>query len=341
MSHKTLDLRPSPHLRSGASVERIMFNVVLALVPVTAFAIHAFGLAAVASLTTAVAVCVVTEHVLCRASGQRTSVGDWSAVITGLLFGLTLPPSLPLWMVAVGSVVAIAVGKYLFGGLGRNCFNPALVARAFLQAAFPIPMTTWLAFGTPERFTQVPSAVLTPPLQRPDVDVITSATPLAGWKFEAVSTPVDALVLGSTSGSAGETCALLILAGGAWLVARKMMSWRIPVAILATVALASLALHTVDPEAYAGPGLMLGSGGLMLGAVFMATDMVGSPMTNPGRIVYGVLIGVVVVAIRCFAGMPEGVMYAILIGNAATPHIDRLLPTRPYGTRGRRAKEGA
>lgn len=338
---KTLDLRPSPHLRSGASVEGIMFNVVLALLPVTGFAIHAFGLAAVASLTTAVGVCVLTEHLLCRASGRRSTVGDWSAVITGLLFGLTLPPSLPLWMVAVGSVVAIAVAKHLFGGLGRNCFNPALVARAFLQAAFPIPMTTWLDFGSAERFAQVPSALLTAPLQQPTYDAITGATPLAGWKFDGVAIPVEQLVLGSTRGSAGETCAVLILAGGAWLVARKMMNWRIPAAIFATVALASLALHALDPRAHAGPSFMLASGGLMLGAVFMATDMVGSPMTHAGCVVYGVLIGVVVVAIRSFGGMPEGVMYAILIGNAATPHIDRLLPTRPYGTRGRRAEEAA
>ena len=327
----TLDIRPSPHLRSGASVERIMFNVVWALLPVTGFAIHAFGLTAVASLSTAVAVCVGTEHVLCRLAGQRTTVRDWSAVITGLLFGLTLPPGLPLWMVAVGSFVAIAVGKHLFGGLGRNCFNPALIARAFLQAAFPIPMTTWLDFGAAERFDGLHPALLTPPLAQPDLDAMSGATPLAAWKFDGAATAVNDLVFGSTSGSAGETCAVLILIGGGWLVARKMMNWRIPAVILGTVALLSAGLHALDPGSYAGPAFMLGSGGLMLGAVFMATDMVGSPMTHAGCVVYGVLIGAIVVAIRCFGGMPEGVMYAILIGNAATPHIDHLLPTRPKG----------
>jgi len=331
-SGKTLDIRSSPHILSGNSTPSIMWNVVLALLPVTAFAVYAFGLTALATLGVAVASCVLTEHFVCRAGGRRTTVGDWSAVITGLLYGLTLPPGLPLWMVAVGGIIAIALGKVLFGGLGSNPFNPALVGRAVLQAAFPVALTTWPAALASDRFTTVPDSVLAWPFMAPVYDGISSATPLAAWKFNQQMADTTDLIVGYTSGSTGETCALLILLGGAWLVLRRMMNWRIPVAIFVTVAVFSGILNLADPAHYAGPLFMLFSGGLMLGAVFMATDMVGSPLTNLGSIVHGVVIGILVVVIRVWGGMPEGVMYAILLANALVPHIDALTQPKVYGT---------
>lgn len=328
---KTLTIQSSPHISAAASVDSIMFNVVLALLPVCLFAVYEFGIAALLVLFTAVASCVITEHLLCRVSGHSTTVSDWSVVITGLLYGLVLPPSLPLWMVAAGGVIAVGVGKFLFGGLGCNPFNPALVGRAILQAAFPAAMTSWPDVSS-QAFGSLPSSTLALPLTKPQFDGISAATPLANWKFNQVATDTADLFLGSVSGSTGETSALLILIGGIYLVARRMMSWQIPVAILATVALCSAVLHAIDSDRFAGPLFMMYSGGLMLGAVFMATDMVASPITHLGCIAYGVLIGLLVVVIRVWGGMPEGVMYAILIGNAASPHIDHWIQPRVYGT---------
>ena len=327
---KTLSIRSSPHIGAVSSVDSIMFNVVLAMLPACLYAVYAFGLAALLVLVTAVASCVITEHLLCRMAGQASTVSDWSVVITGMLYGMVLPPSLPLWMVAVGGVIGVSLGKFLFGGLGKNLFNPALVGRAILQAAFPAAMTSWPSMPT-NRFVAVPPSTLALPLAKPDYDGISAATPLANWKFNEEPTAGIDLMMGSVSGSTGETCALLIIVGGLYLVARGMMSWRIPVAILATVALFSATLHLVDPERYAGPIFMLMSGGLMLGAGFMATDMVASPMSHLGSVVYGVLIGVLVVLIRVWGGMPEGVMYAILIANAVSPHIDHWIQPRVYG----------
>ncbi len=329
-SSKTLSIQSSPHIAAAAGVDTIMLNVVLALLPVCVYAVYAFGLAALLVLLTAVLSCVITEHLLCRFHDRATTVGDWSAAITGMLYGLVLPPSLPLWMVAAGGVIAIGLGKAMFGGLGYNPFNPALVGRAILQAAFPAAMTSWPQ-SPANRFTTLPSSTLTFPLTKPHYDGVSSATPLADWKFQQVAADTNDLLLGSVQGSTGETCALLILLGGIYLVARRMMSWQIPVAILGTVALCSSLLHVIDPEKYAGAWFMLFSGGLMLGAVFMATDMVASPITHRGCFLYGVLIGLLVVLIRVWGGMPEGVMYAILIANAASPHIDQWIQPRVYG----------
>ncbi|MHC4992159.1 MAG: RnfABCDGE type electron transport complex subunit D [Planctomycetota bacterium] len=331
---KTLEIRTSPHILSGYSVDSIMFNVVLALVPTTAFAVYAFGLAAVATLTTALVSCLLTEHLVCRLSGRSSTLGDWSVTITGLLYGLTLPPGLPLWMVATGGIIAVALGKALFGGLGFNPMNPALIGRAFLQAAFPVAMTSWVPAFSAGRFMSLPSSTLAWPLSQPVYDGITGATPLALWKFDRGPTEATDLAMGFVSGSIGETSSLLILIGGAYLVARRMMSWRIPIAIFAAVAATSGILNLVDPERYASPLFMLFSGGLMLGAVFMATDLVGSPMTSAGCWIYGALIGLLVVVIRVWGGMPEGVMYAILLGNAVAPHIDGWIRPRVYGTTG-------
>jgi len=329
---KTLDIDTSPHIASGASVDVIMRNVVFALLPVCAFSVYVFGLTALVTLTAATVSCLLTEHLLCRWRGDRTTVGDWSVAITGLLYGLTLPPGLPVWMVVLGGFIGVWVGKFLFGGLGYNAFNPALIGRAFLQAAFPVSMTTWYPAMGAERFAALPSSTFTFPFASPAYDSISGATPLAAMKFDGDVTAATDLVMGLTSGSTGETCGLLILAGGAYLVARKMMNWRIPVAIFATVYVLSGGLHLIDPVAYPSPVFMLFAGGLMLGAVFMATDMVASPMTSLGCVLYGVLIGVLVVVIRLWGGMPEGVMYAILLANAVSPHIDWLIRPRVYGT---------
>jgi electron transport complex protein RnfD len=335
---KTLEIRTSPHILSGYSVDTIMFNTVVALVPVVGFAVYAFGLAALVTLATALAACLATERLAGQTRGARSTLGDWSAVITGLLFGLTLPGGLPLWMTAVGAVIAVGVGKLLFGGLGANPFNPALVGRGVLQAAFPAAMTTWLPpFGS-ERFGTLPGSLLAIPLSQPVYDGVSGATPLAGWKFGGVATPLDETALGFIGGSIGETSSLLILIGGVYLVARNLMSWRTPVAILMTVGLVSGLLHLSDPAAYASPGFMLSSGGLMLGAVFMATDPVSSPVTPRGRLVYGSLIGLLVLVIRVWGGMPEGVMYAILLGNAAGPQIERFCQPAAYGTTFRRSE---
>jgi len=252
--------------------------------------------------------------------------------ITGLLYGLTLPPDLPLWMVFVGGMFGVAVGKFMFGGLGMNAFNPALVGRAFLQAAFPQAMTHWQVPFAEGRFDHIPSSVLAMPFWEPTYDAVTAATPLALMKFEAEFAGGRELMAGLTSGSVGETCGVLILLGGIYLVARNMMNWRIPASIFGTVAAVTWAFQLYDPATYPGPVFMLFSGGLMLGAVFMATDMVASPITNAGCWLYGVLIGVLVVVIRFWGGMPEGVMYAILLANAVSPHIDNLIQPRVYGT---------
>ncbi len=309
-----------------------MRNVVWALLPVSAFAVYAFGLSALLVLFTSVASCVITEHLLCRLAGKESTISDWSAVISGLLLGLTLPPGFPLWMTFCGGVIAIALGKFMFGGLGYNVFNPALVGRAVLQAAFPVAITTWQPAFASNRFDSTFSATFTFPFAEPAADGITAATPLAAFKFEGITTDAQELALGLVTGSTGETCAALIILGGIYLVMRNMMNWRIPVAVLGTVYILSGLFYLIDNESYPSPVFMLFSGGLMLGAIFMATDMVASPITSAGVVLYGAIIGLLVVVIRLWGGLPEGVMYAILIANAISPHIDNMIRLRVYGT---------
>lgn len=333
---RTLQIHGSPHVFAAVGVDRIMRQVLLALLPAAAFSVYVFGLAALVVLLTAFGTCVLAEHALCRWSGRPTTVGDGSAALTGLLLGMTLPPGLPLWMVAVGSALSIGVGKALFGGLGANPFNPALVGRAILQAAFPVAMTTWVVPAGADRMTSLPSSTLAFPFVEPVYDAVTGPTPLLAWKAERLASSAADLAIGGVAGSVGETSALLLLLGGVYLVVRGVMGWRIPLTILSTVAVVSGLLHLVDPGRFASPLFMLLSGGLMLGAWFMATDMVGSPMTEAGGVVYGVVIGVLVVVIRTFGGMPEGVMYAVLLGNALTPLIDQWMRPRVFGVSRRR-----
>ena len=333
MLNRTLNISTSPHITKGLSTDTIMRNVVGALMPVAIFAVYAFGLNALLVILTATGSCVLTEHLLCRLSKKESTISDWSAVITGLLLGLTLPPSFPLWMTFCGGVISIALGKFIFGGLGYNVFNPALVGRAVLQAAFPVAITTWYPAFLDERISTVSASTFTFPFMTPDVDAITGATPLAAFKFDQVSTDTSDLALGLISGSTGETCAVLIILGGIYLIARNMMNWRIPVAVLGSAFLFSGVLYLIDSQVYPSPGFMLFSGGLMLGAVFMATDMVASPITPLGVWIYGAIIGLLVITIRIWGGLPEGVMYAILLANAISPHIDNVIRPSVYGTK--------
>ena len=332
MLNKTLNISTSPHIVKGVSTDVIMRNVVWALLPVAFFAVYSFGLSALLLLVTTTLACVLTEHFLCRLSKKESTVSDWSAAISGLLLGLTLPPNFPLWMAFSGGVIAMALGKFVFGGLGYNVFNPALVGRAVLQAAFPVAITTWSPAFLPERFSTFSVSTFTLPFMKPEVDGISGATPLSAFKFDHITTDTTDLALGLISGSTGETCAVLILLGGVYLAARKMLNWRIPVSILLSAFVISGVLFLIDSQIYPSPFFMLFSGGLMLGAVFMATDMVASPITPLGVWVYGFIIGLLVIVIRIWGGLPEGVMYAILLANAISPHIDNMIRPRVYGT---------
>jgi electron transport complex protein RnfD len=338
-----IEVRTSPHLHGGRSVDAIMRDVVLALLPVCAYAVWLFGISALALIATSTATCVFTEYVFCRLSGKPSSLGDFSVTITGLLLGLVLPPGFPLWMAAVGGFIAVGPGKMLFGGLGFNAFNPALVGRAFLQAAFPVAITSYTPALAVHRFTEwIPSSVAWPLMKAPAltawiakvrVDAFTGATPLMLQKFEHVTTDPWTLFFGGRAGSAGESSALLILLCGAYLIARKVMDWRIPAAMLGSAFVVGSLFHVANPALYPSPWFVLFSGGLMLGAVFMATDPVASPVTPVGMWIYGALMGLITVLIRFMGGLSEGVMYAILLGNALSPLIDKFTQPRPYGAR--------
>lgn len=348
-----LTIRTSPHLKKALTVPQIMAYVVLALLPVCAWSVWQFGLSALALIIVTTLSCLGTEALFNSMSGKALSpwksLKDYSAVITGLLLALTLPPSFPLWMAAVAGFVAIALGKALFGGLGMNPFNPALLGRAFVQAAFPVSITSWTPSFLPERFTSFAPSSLALPFMSPadssgwiaaQVDGVSSATPLSLMKYDQVVTSTTDLMFGMASGSAGETSALLILACGAFLVWKGIMTWKIPAAVLLGAMATALPFWLMNSEVYPSPVFVIFSGGLMLAAVFMATDMVGTPLTPKGIWIYGLTIGFVTVIIRLFGGLPEGAMYAVLLGNALAPLIDNVTQPRVFGT-GLKQKEQA
>ncbi len=325
-----LVLSSAPFVKDDATTPRIMRDVLLAAgVMVVAATVH-FGVTALLVTAAATAGAVGTEWAITRGR-ERSTIGDWSAALTGVLLGLTLPPALPLWMAFLGGVAGIGFGKLIFGGLGQNAFNPALVGRAFLQAAFPTAITTWSPQADGATWASVPGPVFAAPLMHGEVDFVTTATPLGRAKFQGETTELLDLLLGTTSGSLGETNALLLIAVGLWLAYRKAFDWRLPVATLASVAALSALGHLVLPDAVPGPGFMLLSGGLLLAAVFMVTDPVTTPTTAKGAWIFGAGVGFLVVLIRAWGGLPEGVMYAILLMNAATPHIERHTQPRPFG----------
>ena len=349
---KPVEIRTAPHLKRAQSVDVIMRNVVYALLPIVAFSVYQFGISVLALVLTTTAVAMATEQLFSSLSGRGNTLGDWSVVITGILLALTLPPGFPLWMAAVAAFVAVGLGKSLFGGLGYNVMNPALIGRAFVQAAFPVAITTWTPAFAPGRFSEFIPSTLTAPFMQPvpveawiaglGIDGFTGATPLSLQKFQHIEIDTLHLILGNIEGSAGEASALLILAGGLYLALRRMLDWRIPVGVFAGAALVATPLWLADDVLFPSPFFVWFSGGLMLGAWFMASDMVASPVTALGAFVYGGLIGVLTVVIRLFGGLPEGVMYAILLANAASPLIAAWTRPRVYGERrGRRARGGA
>lgn len=327
MDARRFELTASPHIKGPDSTPKIMWSVVVSLAPVLSAAVWWFGPSAALVITFATLGCVATERVF----GPGGTLRDGSAAITGVLLGLTLPPGLPVWMAFIGGVIAIGLGKLVFGGLGQNVFNPALLGRAMLQAAFPDDLTTWPARA--ERWAQLRGDNFALPFMSADpAATVTGATPLGQMKFEQIPTETLDLFFGATGGSTGETAAVAILAGGLWLAARRYLNWRIPVSILLTVAVLSQLVHWISPERYPDAVFMLFSGGLMLGAWYMATDMVTSPTTNLGCWIFGLGIGMLVVVIRLWGGLPEGVMYAILLMNAMVPFINRATQPRVFGT---------
>jgi electron transport complex protein RnfD len=298
-----------------------MWTVVIALLPAMAASLYYFRLRALGLYLACLAACLVTEALfLWVRKKPMHSLRDGSVVITGLLLAMTLPPSLSLELAVIGSVVAVAIGKQVFGGLGHNIFNPALVGRAFLQTAFPVAMTTWL-----------PPATLA-------VDTATHATPLGNLKFqEAVVqgtlTPIKELFWGNTGGCIGETSALALLVGALLLIAKKTIDWRIPAGIFLALTVFTGIFWLAKPDQYASPLFHLLSGGLMIGALFMATDMVSSPIYSKGTCIYALGIGLMVGLVRLFGGFPEGVMYSILFMNTFVPILNRTFRPRILGER--------
>lgn len=315
MSNRRLIVSGSPHIHTGSSVKSRMWGVVIALLPALAFSLYAFGIGALVVIAVSVLGCVMTEYLIQRylIKGELT-ITNGSAVITGLLLAMNLPSNLPVWIVLIGCVVAIGLGKYAFGGLGQNIFNPAILGRVFLLISFPKQMTSWPL----------------PMVNRASyLDATTGATILGKMKLnELAPDNVDLMgaFMGQMGGSLGEMCGLAILLGGAYLLVRRIISWHIPVSIIATVALFSWC-------AGINPLVSILSGGVLLGAVFMATDYVTSPMTHKGMVLYGVMIGVITMIIRLWGAYPEGVSFAILIMNGFTPLINKYMRPRQFGER--------
>ena len=322
-------LSSSPHTHSHASVSRIMLDVIIALLPTTAAGIWFFGMPAVWTIATCVSTCLVTEAV-CRMMMKREStIGDLSAVVTGLLLALNLPAGIPLWMAVVGSVFAIFIAKQVFGGLGMNPFNPALAARAFMLISFTGPMTTWLKplwWKTPEAMTTAtPLAVMKKLLAN---DAIASATPHAAKAMDRIPDLWN-LFIGNMPGCIGEVSAAALLIGVIYLLVRKVITWHIPVMFILTVF-----VYAWIAGGYANFALEhVLTGGVMIGACFMATDYVTSPTTAKGKLIFGLGCGLLCMLIRQFGSYPEGCSFAILIMNAVCPLINRWTQPKPFGAK--------
>ena len=321
----------SPHAHGTDTVERNMYGVVIALFPALLVSFFYFGIGSAIVCATSVAACVVFEWAINKflLKNERTTVCDGSAIVTGLLLGFNLPSNLPVWIIVLGALVAVGVGKMTFGGLGCNLFNPALVGRCFLLVSFPAQMTSWPQAGQLTSY----------------LDAETGATPLSIMKWAIKSGDASVLeqlpssfnmLIGlpdtcqTGAGSLGEVCALALILGLAFMLWRKIITWHTPVSIIATVFVLSGLLHLANP-AYADPFAVIFSGGLMLGAIFMATDYVTSPMCSRGQLVYGVGIGLLTVVIRNWGAYPEGMSFAILIMNAFTPLINTYIKPKRFG----------
>lgn len=303
-----------------------MYDVIIALIPALAVSFYFFGWGAFVVTLTSVAACMLFEWLISRflMGRKELTILDGSAILTGLLLALNVPSTLPLWIIVIGALVAIGIGKMSFGGLGSNIFNPAIVGRVMLLISFPVQMTSY-------------------PMPRgmeATLDATSGATPLAiakgivrgseGFSMDKLPSLVDNL-LGSVGGSLGEVSAVALLIGFAYLLIRKVITWHIPVAIIVTVAIFAGIMNLANPEVYAGPLFHILSGGLLLGAIFMATDYVTSPMSNSGMLLYGVMIGIITMLIRLFGAYPEGMSFAILFMNGIVPIINRYMPPHLFG----------
>ena len=308
-----ITISPSPHAQTPTTVSRLMLHVIIALVPAVLFALYYFGIGAAIVIATSIVGCIAAEYLITRYMlGRKPSIGNLSAVLTGLLLALNLPSNIPVWMVLIGCVVAIGIGKMTFGGLGCNIFNPALVGRVFLLLSFPVAMTTW-----PEPIVN----------RMAYTDATTGATILGQLKQNLITPDQINLLdaaLGNMGGSMGEVGAIALLLGFAYLLCFRVITWHIPVAIIGTAALFSLCIG-------APVGVEILSGGMLLGAIFMATDYVTSPMIRPGMLLYGAMIGIITIIIRQWGAYPEGMSFAILIMNGVTPLINRYMKPRKFG----------
>jgi len=320
-----LTVSGSPHVHGGLSVKKMMWGVIVAMLPALVASFYFFGLGAILVSTTAVLSAMIFEYVISKfILKEKPDLGDGSAIITGILLSFNVPSNLPIWIVVVGSFIAIAVAKMSFGGLGKNPFNPALVGRVFLLISFPVQMTSWPVISKPFPMT---------------LDAITGPTPLGivkeGLKNgEAMSKLMgqipsyEKMFMGAMGGSMGEVSAFLLLLGGIYLLLRKIITWHIPVSFMGSVVLFSGILWLIDPTRFVDPLFQLLTGGMMLGVFFMATDMVTSPMTPKGQLIFGAGVGILTVIIREWGAYPEGVSFAILIMNATVPLLNKLKPKR-------------
>ena len=323
-----LNVSPSPHQQGAETTRKLMFGVVIALAPALAASVYFFGTGAIIVTLVSVLACVATEYLIQKfILKMKPSVSDGSAVVTGLLLAFNVPSNLPVYIIIIGAIVSIGVAKMTFGGLGNNPFNPALVGRVFLLISFPVQMTSW----------PVPTGFKTGYL-----DAVTGATPLGimsegiknGETVAALMEKVPShmqLFYGYMGGSMGEIAALALILGGLYMIYRKIITWHIPVTILLTVAIFTGILWVIDPTKYADPLFHLLTGGIMLGAIFMATDYVTSPMTAKGMVIYGIGIGVITVLIRTWGAYPEGVSFAILIMNAFVPLLNMYIKPKRFG----------
>ena len=315
----SLYVSPSPHIHGGDSISKNMYGVLIALVPAFLVSLYSFGLGALIVTATSVLACVIFEYLIQRfLMKKEPTLCDGSAILTGVLLAFNVPSNLPIWIILIGALAAIGIGKMSFGGLGNNIFNPALVGRVFLLISFPAQMTTWpIADVFPMTYT----------------DAQTGATVLSLMNegaLDQLPSFVD-MIIGHMSGSLGEVSAIALLIGFAFMLWKKIITWHIPVSILATVFVFTGLLHLINPIAYASPFIHLLSGGLLLGSIFMATDYVTSPMSKNGMIVYGVGIGLLTAVIRIFGSYPEGMSFAILIMNAFTPLINSYIKPKHFG----------
>ena len=317
-----LYVSPSPHIHGRDSISKNMYGVLIALVPAFLVSLYFFGLGALIVTAVSVFFCVLFEYVIQKfLMKKEPTIYDGSAILTGVLLAFNLPSNLPIWIIAIGALAAIGIGKMSFGGLGNNIFNPALTGRIILLISFPAQMTTW------------PLVDALKPYPMTYTDATTGATVLSLMNegaLDKLPTAADMLI-GNMGGSLGEVSAIALLLGMCYMLWKKIITWHIPVSIFVTVFVFTGIMHLVDPTQYASPFVHLLSGGLMLGAIFMATDYVTSPMSKNGMLVYGVGIGLLTVIIRLFGSYPEGMSFAIFIMNALTPLINSYIKPKHFG----------